>query len=534
MSEQLWQRYCEYFKYYPEIGLSLDISRMNFSDAFIAKIFAKVKQAFLEMEELEKGAVANADEQRMVGHYWLRNTELAPTTEIKKEIESALEAVKHFADGVIQGKIKSPSGKKFKNVIYVGIGGSALGPQFIESALRLRKVPVKMYFVDNTDPDGIDLVLADLEKELDSTLTVIVSKSGGTIETRNGQIEVAKAYKDKGLDFSKHAVAMTGAGSKLYKLAKSEEWLEILPIWDWIGGRTSIMAPVGTLPVALLGIDLDEFLRGAKEFDAVTRSSNMMNNPAMLLALMWYYAGNGKGAKDMVVLPYKDRLLLLSRYLQQLIMESIGKELDRDGKTVNQGIAVYGNKGSTDQHAYIQQLREGVNNFFVTFVEVQEDKTTLTGCAAEPVEVEPNVTSGDYLQGFMLGTRSALSENGRESLSITIDKLDAYSVGGLIALFERAVGFYASLVNVNAYHQPGVEAGKKAATMVIEIQKALLVFFAKKSGSFTVEQIAKSINCKMPDYETIYKVLEHLVANKRGIERDGEERKPDLVKYKKS
>ena len=392
-----------------------------------------------------------------------------------------------------------------------------------------------MYFVDNTDPDGIDLVLADIaqEKALDSTLTVIVSKSGSTIETRNGQIEVAKAYQDQGLDFSKHAVAITGAGSKLHKLAESEGWLKILPLWDWVGGRTSIMATVGTLPIALLGIDLDGFLKGAKEFDVVTRNNNMMQNPAMLLALMWYYAGNGKGAKDMVVLPYKDRLLLLSRYLQQLIMESVGKELDRDGKVVNQGVAVYGNKGSTDQHAYVQQLREGVNNFFVTFIEVLEDKVALTGSTAEQLAVEPDVTSGDYLQGFMLGTRTALSEKGRESLSITIDKLDAFSVGGLIALFERAVGFYASLINVNAYHQPGVEAGKKAASMVIEIQKALLAFFAKKSGSFTVEQIAKSINCKASDYETIYKVLEHLVANKRVVDRDGEERKPDAVKYKK-
>ncbi len=105
-----------------------------------------------------------------------------------------------------------------------------------------------------------------------------------------------------------------------------------------------------------------------------TRQHDVLRNPAALLALMWYHAGNGRGAKDMVILPYKDRLLLLSRYLQQLVMESLGKELDLDGKVVNQGIAVYGNKGSTDQHAYVQQLREGVNNFFATFIEVLKDR----------------------------------------------------------------------------------------------------------------------------------------------------------------
>ena len=108
--------------------------------------------------------------------------------------------------------------------------------------------------------------------------------------------------------------------------------------------------------------------------DRETRQRDVLSNPAALLALMWYHAGKGRGAKDMVVLPYKDRLLLFSRYLQQLVMESLGKEKSLDGKVVNQGIAVYGNKGSTDQHAYVQQLREGVHNFFVTFIEVLKDR----------------------------------------------------------------------------------------------------------------------------------------------------------------
>src|SRR5207248_3253603 len=128
-------------------------------------------------------------------------------------------------------------------------------------------------------------------------------------------------------------------------------------------------------------------------------------NAAMLLALMWFYAGEGQGAKDMVILPYQDRLALFSRYLQQLVMESLGKEKDREGKIVHQGIAVYGNKGSTDQHAYVQQLRDGVLNFFVTFIEVQKDRT------AAPVKVEDDCTSGDYLHGFLRGTRKALIPN---------------------------------------------------------------------------------------------------------------------------
>src|SRR6202040_3661643 len=125
------------------------------------------------------------------------------------------------------------------------------------------------------------------------------------------------------------------------------------------------------------------------------------------------HATGGKGQKDMVVLPYKDRLLLFSRYLQQLVMESLGKRLNLKGERVDQGINVFGNKGSTDQHAYVQQLRDGVNNFFVIFIRVLES-------GGANVEVEPGVTPGDYLHGFLLGTREALFENDRESITITV------------------------------------------------------------------------------------------------------------------
>src|SRR5687767_9215849 len=141
-------------------------------------------------------------------------------------------------------------------------------------------------------------------------------------------------------------------------------------------------------------------------------------------------------------------------------MESIGKQLDLKGNRVEQGLTVYGNKGSTDQHAYVQQLREGVPNFFALFIRVLESGGSKS-------EVEPGVTAGDYLHGFLLGTREALFENDRESITITIARVEAQTVGGLIALFERAVGLYASLLGLNAYHQPGVEAGKKAAASIL-------------------------------------------------------------------
>jgi glucose-6-phosphate isomerase len=240
-------------------------------------------------------------------------------------------------------------------------------------------------------------------------------------------------------------------------------------------------------------------------------------NPAALLALAWHHCCNGKGEKDMVILPYKDRLELLSRYLQQLIMESLGKEKDLDGEVVNQGIAVYGNKGSTDQHAYIQQLRDGVPNFFATFIEVLEER------AGEMFHVEHEmITSGDYLSGFFQGTRKALYESGRESVTLTIPDVSPFSVGVLIALYERAVGFYASLINVNAYHQPGVEAGKKAAERVIEVQLAIFECLMRRDGSpMSVEDLAIE-TLSVDDTETVYKICEHLAANGRMDKIDGE------------
>lgn len=207
----------------------------------------------------------------------------------------------------------------------------------------------------------------------------------------------------------------------------------------------------------------------------------------------------------MVILPYKDRLELFSRYLQQLVMESLGKALDCNDKVVHQGLTVYGNKGSTDQHAYIQQLRDGLNNFFATFIEVSLDRV------GSPFFVQEGVTSGDYLQGFLLGTRQALYENGRESVTVTITDVSPFSVGVLIALFERAVGFYASLININAYHQPGVEGGKHAAGAVIELQLRILGYLKQKKSAQTVAQIAAGIGSR--DIEHIFKICEHLSAN---------------------
>lgn len=500
-----WQRLNQYFLRVDSVGLTLDISRMAFEEDFFSRMAAPAAEALDAMAELEKGAIANPDEGRMVGHYWLRSPDIAPSRELRQQVEETLAAVKQFAADVHAGRLAAATGQPFDRLLVVGIGGSALGPQLVADALGTHADRMRVDFLDNTDPDGMQRVLGRIGASLATTLTVVISKSGGTKETRNGMLETQAAYKAAGLDFAKHAVAVTGEGSALDQVAAAEGWLARFPMWDWVGGRTSVMSAVGLLPAALQGVDIDAFLEGAAAMDKATRERKVRRNPALLLALMWHHAGDGRGLKDMVILPYKDRLVLFSKYLQQLVMESLGKELDLDGNTVRQGLAVYGNKGSTDQHAYVQQLRDGINNFFATFIEVRRAQI------GKPVEVEPGTTSGDYLEGFLRGTRTALSESGRESITLSVPDCTARTLGALIALYERAVGFYASLVHINAYHQPGVEAGKKAATRILDLQaKVKSVLEARRGQPVTADALAAELAA---DPEDVYHILVHLAAN---------------------
>ena len=497
---------------FPALGISLDFSRAPAPAGFEEKMATAIAKAFADMAALEKGALANPDEKRMVGHYWLRAPELAPDAKIAAEVKAAVEAIAGFAAQVHAGQVKGSAGK-FTDLLCIGIGGSALGPQFVADALGGKADKLRVHFIDNTDPDGIDRVFDTLGARLGATLAIVTSKSGSTPEPRNGQLEAALRWKQAGLSFAAHAVAVTGEGSQLDQVAVAEKWLARFPMWDWVGGRTSEIGPVGLLPAALQGIDIRGLLEGARAMDALTRVPDARKNPAAALALAWHHLTEGRGTKAMVVLPYKDRLLLFSRYLQQLVMESLGKELDLQGSKVLQGLTVYGNKGSTDQHAYVQQLRDGVNNFFAVFIEVLKDRE------GPSPEVEPGVTSGDYLQAFLLGTREALSGSGRANITITIDQVDAHSVGMLIALFERAVGLYANLLGINAYHQPGVEAGKKAASETLKIRAAALSALAKAKGKWlSASQVCEEIALEGQE-ELVFKVLLHVSANPGAISR---------------
>ena len=471
-------------------GFSIDFSRMNFDWAALDALHEKFSRATREMIALESGAIKNPDENRKVTHF---------TDRVNYRTSGLFNEVEEFAAAVRNGDITGGTGKRFDAVVVNGIGGSALGPQLLQFAIngpywneksrKQRNNGLKVYFLDNTDPAGLKDLLEVID--LETTLHLCVSKSGGTQETLNNLTALINIYTAAKLNYSDYACAVTMTGSKLDKQAKADKFLKVFPMAESIGGRTSETSIVGHVPAALAGIDFRMFLEGACRMDIWTRNSNYRDNPAAMLAAMWYLAGNGKGDRNMVIVPYSDRLVLLSRYLQQLVMESLGKELDLDGRVVNQGLNVFGNKGGTDAHAFIQQLNDGRDDFFATFIEVLHD--------ADNVALDGVSNMGDYLHGFLYGLAAALASKKRPVITMEISTISPANLGLIIALYERAVAIYAEFININAFHQPGVQSYKLAARGMLDVRQKLFgSLTAPKSGTALELAVAAGLADKMP------------------------------------
>ncbi|MCX6983482.1 MAG: hypothetical protein NT118_01850 [Lentisphaerae bacterium] len=395
-----------------ESGFTLNVAGMNFTENDLGQLSAKFANAHSEMKKIEAGEIKNPDENRKVTHFTDRIA--YPSSRLFADVEK-------FVEDVRSGVIKGSTGKNLDSVVINGIGGSALGPQFLQFAINgpywnefgrgKRKGYLKIYFTDNTDTAGVSDAIKAVN--LKSTLVLSISKSGGTQETKNNTIAFEKIYREAGLDFTKHACAITMEGSELDKYSKSNNWLKVFPMAESIGGRTSETSVVGHLPAALTGIDFRSFIAGACRMDTLTREADVRKNPSYLLAAMWHIAGNGRGDKNMVIVPYSDRLVLLSRYLQQLLKDSMD------------------------------------------------------------IPITENISMGDYLHGFKAGLANALRSKGRQVVEMQITDVNAFNLGMIIALYERAVAFYAELVHINAFHQPGVQSYKLASKEIISLQIAL-------------------------------------------------------------
>ena len=360
----------------------------------------------------------------------------------------------------------------YDDVVVLGIGGSALGPIALRTALRpsgwnmlddkARGGFPRLQVLDNVDPETIDALVGRLR--LDRTLFIVTSKSGGTAETMAQFLIVHDRITRAKLDVTKHMVFITDPKQGALRPIAARLKVPALDIPASIGGRFSVLTPVGTLPAALIGIDVKSLLSGAAEMAKRCETADLATNPAGVFAMLQWLADARLAKKIVVFMPYSDPLRDFAAWFVQLWAESLGK-LRPDGTSV--GSTPLAALGATDQHAQVQLFMEGPADKTVTFVAVDERGTdvTIPGAFGDVKEL-------GYLGGHSLGelidieqraTAGALARRGRPNMTIHLDRVDASHVGQLMMLLEIATAYAGQLYGIDAFNQPGVELGKQFA-----------------------------------------------------------------------
>lgn len=360
-----------------------------------------------------------------------------------------------------------------KNFVVLGIGGSALGPIAVFTALKhlyynelpssLRKTP-RFYVIDNVDPERMNALLDVIDPA--ETIFNVITKSGSTSETMSQYLIAMDLLTARlGDEASKHIIATTSENSgNLIKLAK-QHGFETFFIPDGVGGRFSELSPVGLLPAAVVGIDVAALLRGAKQMDELCRTDDVYSNPALMLSLLQYVSiKDGKNVG--VIMPYADSLKYIADWYCQLWAESLGKEVDRNGNVVNVGQTPVKSLGVTDQHSQVQLYNEGPYDKVITFLEVgnfRSDYTIPQGCHDfANVNFLCGHTLGELMNKELYATRYNLTRRGRANYTIAMDVVNEENLGALLYLMQLQTAYAGEMFNVDAYNQPGVEGGKNA------------------------------------------------------------------------
>jgi glucose-6-phosphate isomerase len=362
---------------------------------------------------------------------------------------------------------------KFDAFVVFGIGGSALGSKALFSSLKHlhhNELPAekrgcpRFYVSDNVDPDKMNALFDVLDVK--KTAFHVISKSGNTVETLSQfAIVLDRLKKELGDNYKDNIVITTDKENGNMKRIADENAFKTFIVPDGVGGRFSVFSPVGLLSCAVLDIDIDALLKGAGDMDTMSRTSDLSKNPAFMYAAM-YVAAMKKGANISVVMPYADGLLFTAEWYAQLWAESLGKQVDNDGNTVNYGQTPVRALGVTDQHSQVQLYNEGPFDKVITFIKVANTNTSFDIPTA-PI----NLHEADYLQGQSLNklilaelsaTEYAVTTHGKMNMMITLDTVDAYTVGMLLSFYQVATAAAGEYLNIDAFDQPGVEAGKIA------------------------------------------------------------------------
>lgn len=438
-----------------------------------------------------EGDRINETENRSVLHTALRAPEDAVIKvdgkNVMPEVKSVKRKIKSFSNAIISGKARGFSGKAFTDVVNIGIGGSDLGPAMVVEALQFYKNKLNVHFVSNVDGDHVNEVLKKIKPE--TTLFVIVSKTFTTQETLSNAETIRSWFLKSAsqFDVAKHFVAVSTNIEKVTEFGIASE--NIFPMWDWVGGRFSLWSAVGLSISLAVGYDnFEKLLTGAQKMDTHFRESDFSQNIPVILALLSVWYNNFHGAESEALIPYTQYLQKLAPYLQQGIMESNGKSIDRSGQRVGYqtGTIIWGEPGTNSQHAFFQLIHQGtklIPTDFIGFVQslygnqdhhdklmsnfFAQTEALLNGKTKETVEAE-------FEKQGITGEKAArllpykIFEGNRPTNTLLIQKLTPETLGSLIALYEHKIFVQGVIWNIFSYDQWGVELGKQLANSILD------------------------------------------------------------------
>ena len=448
----------------------------------------QLKQAISSYFE---GDIINQTENRAVLHTALRAKEsvkvMVDGVNVMPEIYSVKNKIKNFSNEVISGNKKGFTGKSFTDIVNIGIGGSDLGPAMIVEALQFYKNHLNVHFVSNVDGDHVNEIIKKLNPE--TTLFVVVSKTFTTQETLSNAETIRSWFLQSATqeDVAKHFVAVSTNIQKVTEFGINPD--NVFPMWDWVGGRFSLWSAVGLSVSLAVGFDnFDKLLKGANEMDEHFKNESFDKNIPVVLALLSIWYNNFFGAESEALIPYTQYLQKLAPYLQQGIMESNGKSIGRDGKSVNYqtGTIIWGEPGTNSQHAFFQLIHQGtkliptdfigfknslyrnkdhhdklMSNFFAQTEALLMGKTE----AQVKAEFEKQGISGEKAD-FLLPFK--VFNGNKPTNTILINKLTPETLGALVAMYEHKIFVQGIIWNIFSYDQWGVELGKQLANSILD------------------------------------------------------------------
>ena len=487
-------------------GLAADFSKNRITDATLELLVQLAREAGVEArrDAMFKGEVVNPTEGRAALHTALRATEADAPFHAQILAERAKMA--KFADAVRSGAWTGYTGKRIRHVVNIGIGGSDLGPKMVVHALKHLELPeITSHFVSNVDGADLWRVIENIDPE--ETLAIIVSKTFTTLETMTNALSMRDWFVQHGCpesELAKHFVGVSANPAEVVKFGIAQE--NVFEMWDWVGGRYSLWSAVGlSIMIAIGPQQFDELLAGAHDMDKHFREAPLEKNLPVLLGMIGIWYRNFFGSQSYLVAPYSEALHFLPSYLQQLEMESNGKQARLDGAFVDYDTSAvtWGEPGTNGQHAFFQMLHQGPTIVPIDFVAVLTPEHPLASH-------HPKLLANCFAQSeaLMLGRTREEAEKvagpdkpdlvphimfpgNRPTTTLLVDALTAPSLGALIALYEHKVLVQGTVWNINSFDQWGVELGKILGK-VVEADLTAASVDEKKHDSSTSALIARA------------------------------------------